>query len=128
MTINKDYLYTKDHEWVSAVQGGTATVGISDFAQSELGEVVFIDLPKIGKKINKGDVLCVVESTKAASDVYAPLSGEVVAVNDSLAKEPVRINNAPYTEGWIAKLKVSNQGETKELMDSAAYEAILKGN
>lgn len=126
MTVNDNYRYTKDHEWVS-VTSGTAKMGISDFAQGELGEVVFVDLPKVGKKVEKGSVLCVVESTKAASDVYAPISGEVIEVNAALTDTPSLINNAPYEDGWIAKIKIANEGEINELYDANAYRKLVEG-
>ena len=103
-------LYTKEHEWLQ-VDGDVATVGISEHAQEQLGEIVFVDLPDTGKTLAKGDDMAVVESVKAASDVYAPISGEVVEVNDSLGDEPVQVNDSPEDKGWFCKIKVGDPGE-----------------
>ncbi len=118
--------YTKDHEWIR-VDGDTATVGISDYAQNQLGDVVFVDLPSIGKKVAKGGEAAVVESVKAASEVYAPVGGEVVAANDRLAADPALVNRDPMGEGWFLKLKLANPAELAELMDEAAYAGFVKG-
>jgi glycine cleavage system H protein len=116
--------YTKDHEWVS-IDGDTATVGITAYAAEALGDVVFVDLPAIGKNVTQGGELAVVESVKAASDVYAPVSGTVVAVNDALGEAPEGVNEGPETTGWFARLSVSNAGELDALMNRAAYDAFL---
>jgi glycine cleavage system H protein len=112
--------YTKTHEWVS-VDGDIATVGISDHAQDHLGDVVYIDLPEAGKSLNKGDVLCTIESVKAASDVYAPVSGKIVEVNVELDSSPETINSDAEGAGWIAKIKLSSPTELDSLMDLEAY-------
>ncbi len=112
--------YTKTHEWVS-VDGDIATVGISDHAQDHLGDVVYIDLPEAGKSLKKGDVLCTIESVKAASDVYAPVSGKIVEVNVELDSSPETINSDAEGAGWIAKIKLSSIAELDSLMDLEAY-------
>lgn len=124
MTDSKSLKYTKDHEWLK-IEGSVATVGITDFAQSELGDLVFVDLPKIGSELKRGDVLCVVESTKAASDVYAPISGRVAEVNSSLEADPQHINLDPYGQGWIAKLEGIDAAETGDLMSEDEYKTHL---
>ena len=118
--------YTEEHEWIR-VEGDTATIGISAYAQEQLGDVVFVDLPQPGKKVEKGKEVAVVESVKAASEVYAPVSGEVIAVNSDLATEPARVNSDPMGNGWFVKLKLSNKAELDGLMDQAAYDAYVKG-
>jgi len=120
MSIPGNLRYTKDHEWAS-VEGDTATVGITDFAQSELGEIVFADLPSVGKKVGAGDPVCVLESTKAASDVYAPISGTVKEVNTALSADPTTINSDPYKGGWLVKLSGINSSELEPLMNADAY-------
>lgn len=117
--------YTRDHEWIR-LEGDVAVVGISDYAQEQLGDVVFVELPEIGKKLEKGDEAAVVESVKAASEIYAPVSGEVVAVNDELADEPGRVNNSPENEGWFLKLKVADRTAVESLMDADTYQAFLE--
>mgnify|MGYP002715260307 CR=1 FL=1 len=116
--------FTKDHEWLR-VEGDVATFGITGYAQEQLGDVVFVELPAVGKTVAQGGDAAVVESVKAASDVYAPVSGEIVAVNDKLVDEPALVNSAPEGEGWFAKLKLGNSGELDALMDAAAYQAYV---
>jgi glycine cleavage system H protein len=116
--------FTKDHEWV-AVAGDIVTVGVTAYAAEQLGDVVFIELPDVGKAVNAGDPLAVVESVKAASDVYSPISGEVVEVYVDLPAAPETINAEPEKDGWFAKLKLSNPAELDALMDRAAYEQFL---
>ncbi len=118
--------YTKDHEWAQVLEDGTVLVGISDYAQKELGDLAYVELPEVGKEVSKGDVLCELESVKAVSEVYAPVSGEVVEVNEELEDSPELINEDPY-ENWIAKLKPSNlEEELGELMDAKAYAEYLE--
>ena len=112
-------LYTKSHEWLT-VDGKSVTVGITDFAQSQLGDVVFLELPKPGRKLEAGESFGVVESVKAASDLYSPVSGRVAAVNEQLAAKPELINSDPYGDGWILKLELAGELPT-DLMDEAAY-------
>jgi glycine cleavage system H protein len=118
--------YTKEHEWV-LVDGDTATVGISPYAQEQLGDVVFVELPEVGKKIEKGKEMAVVESVKAASEVYAPISGEVAEVNNALTDAPATVNEDALGKGWFAKIKLANKAELDGLMDEAAYKAYVDG-
>jgi glycine cleavage system H protein len=118
--------YTKDHEWVS-VAGNIATCGITAYAAEQLGDVVFVELPNIGRIVSQGDEVAVVESVKAASDVYAPVSGEVVDVNEALAEAPEGVNEAAETTGWFTKLKLTDPVELDALMDRAAYDTYLAG-
>jgi glycine cleavage system H protein len=115
-------LFTSDHEWLR-IEHDVATIGITDYAQSQLGDVVFLELPKVGRALKKAEVAAVVESVKAASDVYAPLSGEVVEVNDAVVAEPALVNSDPGGRGWFFKLRIVNKSELGGLMDEAAYKA-----
>lgn len=116
--------FTKDHEWVD-VQGGVAAVGITAYAAEQLGDVVFVETPEIGKTVKKGEQLAVVESVKAASDVYAPISGEVTETNAALGDAPETVNAGPETGGWFAKVKLADPSELDGLMDRAQYEEFL---
>jgi glycine cleavage system H protein len=118
--------YSRDHEWVR-VEGDTVTIGITDYAQSQLGDVVYVELPQPGKRVVKGGEAAIVESVKAASEVYAPVAGEVIAVNDALSQEPGTINADPMGAGWFMKLRLSAAGELDELMDEAAYRSFVEG-
>lgn len=117
--------YTRDHEWIR-LDGDTATVGISDYAQEQLGDIVFVELPEVGKKLAKGAEAAVVESVKAASEIFAPVAGEVIEINDALADAPGAVNDDPEGAGWFLKLKVENRADVDALMDSAAYKAFLE--
>jgi glycine cleavage system H protein len=117
--------YTKDHEYIR-IEGDTGTVGITDFAQGQLGDVVFVELPALGKTVAKGGEAAVVESVKAASEVYAPVSGEVVAVNSELEAAPGTVNEDPSGKGWFLKLKLTDAGELEGLMSEAEYQNYLK--
>jgi glycine cleavage system H protein len=117
--------FTKEHEWIK-VEGDTGTVGITDYAQEQLGDVVYVELPTVGKEVEKGKEMAVVESVKAASEVYAPVSGSVVAVNDKLTAEPALINSEAMGGGWFVKIKLSNLSELDGLMDRAAYDSFVK--
>lgn len=119
-------LFTQDHEWIE-VDGDTATVGITDYAQGQLGDVVFVELPDAGRAVTKGGEAAVVESVKAASDVYAPVSGTVTEANPALTDDPALVNTAPETEGWFFKLTLSDASELDGLMDKAAYDAFVAG-
>jgi glycine cleavage system H protein len=119
-------LYTKDHEWAK-IDGDVATVGITDYAQEMLGELVFVELPPVGKEYASHEEMAVVESTKTASDVYSPVAGEVVEVNDDLESQPELVNQDCYKAGWICKLKVTEKKSVEGLMDSKQYEDYLKG-
>jgi glycine cleavage system H protein len=116
--------FTKDHEWVE-VEGDVATVGVTGYAAEQLGDVVFVEVPEVGKTVKQGEGLAVVESVKAASDVYAPVSGEVVEANGQLSDAPETVNAVPEAGGWFAKIKLSNPSELDALMDRTAYEAFL---
>ena len=118
------YRYTKEHEWVH-VEGGVATVGITDHAQQELGDIVYVEVPKTGTHVERGKSFAVVESVKAASEIFAPVSGEVTAVNDGLTAAPELLNSAPHGEGWIAKIKISHPDELSQLLTAADYKAYL---
>jgi glycine cleavage system H protein len=118
-------LYTKDHEWI-VLDGDVATVGITTYAQEQLGDVVFVELPDVGKALEKGGEAAVVESVKAASEVYAPLDGEVIEANGKLADDPGLVNLEPETGGWFVKMKVAAGVDTSDLMDEAAYEAFVQ--
>lgn len=117
--------YTKEHEYIK-LEGDTAIVGITDFAQAQLGDVVFVELPKVGTKLEKGAEAAVVESVKAASEIFAPLSGEVVEINELLSDAPGTVNEDPGGKGWFLKLKVNNAEELETLMDEAAYQVFLR--
>ena len=121
-----DLRYTQQHEWIS-VDGDVATVGISQFAQEQLGDVVFVELPEIGKQMAKRDEACVVESVKAASEVYAPVSGEIVEVNSALTDQPDLVNTDSTGKGWFIKIRLSNNSELDGLMDEAGYTAFASG-
>lgn len=118
--------FTKDHEWVK-LDDGVAVCGISDYAQRALGDIVFVELPEIGKHVKQGEQMAVVESVKAASEVYAPIDGEVVALNEALTSDPGKVNASPTGEGWFVQLKPANTAQLEELMDGAAYEGYVKG-
>jgi glycine cleavage system H protein len=117
--------FLKSHEWARAESDGTVTIGISDHAQNALGDLVFVDVPEVGKKVSAGDACAVVESVKAASDVYSPVSGEVVANNDALGATPELINSDPYGAGWIARIRPSDAAEMAKLLDAAAYDQVV---
>lgn len=116
--------YSEQHEWLK-VEGDIATVGITDYAQGALGDLVFVELPAVGRKVKVNETFVVVESVKAASEVYAPLAGEVVEVNEALAKTPEVINTAPYDAGWICKIRISDKTELDALLDAAKYQALI---
>jgi glycine cleavage system H protein len=117
----ENYRYTAEHEWV-LVEGDTGTVGITDYAQHELGDIVYVDLPKTGTHVEQGKGLGSVESVKAVSDIFAPVSGEVIEVNPALADAPEKLNQDPHGSGWLVKIKLSDPGQAGSLMDAAAYE------
>jgi glycine cleavage system H protein len=117
-----DLRYTDEHEWLRQEEDGTVTIGITDHAQSALGDLVYVELPEIGQEVEAGGEMAVVESVKAASDVYAPIGGEVVAINEELSDDPEKINADPYGDGWIVRMKPSGEGET---MSPDEYQAFL---
>ena len=117
--------YTEEHEWVR-LDGDVATIGITDYAQQQLGDVVFVEVPQVGRKVDKGESVAVVESVKAASDIFAPVSGEVVEANAALADSPGDVNAEPTGKGWFFKLRVADKAQLDGLMDEAAYDAFVK--
>jgi glycine cleavage system H protein len=124
MAYPSSFRYTKDHEWVQ-IEGKRARIGITDHAQAELGDVVFVELPSMGTVVKKGGQLGTVESVKAVSDLFAPLSGKVVAVNTELEASPETVNQSPHADGWIVILEISDPAEAEDLLDAAAYEALI---
>jgi len=123
VNVPENLKYTKSHEWVR-LEGDTATIGITDYAQSELGDIVFVELPPVGKSVNAGDSLGTVESVKTVSDIYAPISGAVVEVNGDLGKNSELLNSDPYGQGWVVKIRANDNGN--ELMDAAKYKATIE--
>lgn len=126
--IPQDLHYSASHEWIQVDSEGVATVGITDHAQDQLGEVVFVELPEVGNTISSGEEAVVVESVKTAADVYCPVSGEVVEINEALEAEPNQVNHNPYTDGWLFKIKLTDNDETKQLMNAEAYTEQLEDN
>ncbi|MBM4220438.1 MAG: glycine cleavage system protein GcvH [Gammaproteobacteria bacterium] len=123
--VPQDLRYTDDHEWVRAESDGSVVIGVTDHAQHQLGELVYVELPDAGRKVARGDAMAVVESTKAASDVYAPLAGVVIEGNPALAGQPELVNTDPYGEGWLLRLRPDDAGGLAGLKDSAAYSQLL---
>jgi glycine cleavage system H protein len=123
--LPQNFYYTKDHEW-AAIDGDVATVGITDYAQHSLGEITYIELPAAKKQLKAHDILAVVESSKAASDVYSPLAGAVFAINEELSSQPELVNTDCYNDGWICKIKISNPAAVKNLMTAVQYDEYLK--
>ena len=124
--IPKDLFYTEDHEYLKDTgDSNVVAVGITDYAQGELGDIVYLELPKVGAKFKKHDVFGTIEAVKAVSELFSPVSGEIVEVNAKLEKEPQLVNTAPYGDGWMVKIKLSDAGERKALLDAAAYEAHI---
>jgi glycine cleavage system H protein len=124
--VVEDLFYTKEHEWVK-IEGDTATVGITDYAQEMLGEITYVELPPLDKEVDAGDDLAVVESSKAASDVYSPIPGRVIEVNSELQTRPELINEDCYDTGWICRMEIAGKNATDELMSASEYEEFLKG-
>ena len=123
MQVPSDLVYSSDHEWIRR-SGGTVRIGITDYAQDALGDVVFVQVPSVGVTVSKGQSFSEVESTKSVSDIYAPVAGKVVAVNDALGKTPERVNSDPYGEGWICEIEMSNEADLAELLDADAYRGL----
>eukprot|EP00245_Coleochaete_scutata_P003387 TRINITY_DN14_c0_g1_i1.p1 TRINITY_DN14_c0_g1~~TRINITY_DN14_c0_g1_i1.p1 ORF type:complete len:155 (+),score=41.21 TRINITY_DN14_c0_g1_i1:198-662(+) len=124
-TVLPELKYAKSHEWVK-VEGEVGTFGITDFAQSELGDIVHVDLPEVGTEVTKEKTFAVVESVKAASDIYAPVSGEVVAVNENAKEKPELVNSSPFTDGWLVKIKIADQSELQSLLSADAYTEVTE--
>ncbi len=123
MQVPSDLIYSSDHEWIRR-SGGTVRIGITDYAQDALGDVVFVQVPSVGVTVSKGQSFSEVESTKSVSDIYAPVSGKVTAVNDALGNTPELVNSDPYGEGWICEIEMSNDAELGDLLDAAGYSAL----
>lgn len=124
MTFPENLKYTKDHEWIR-VEGDTGVVGITEYAQGELGDVVFVDLPQIGRQVKQSESFGTIEAVKAVSDLYAPLSGEVIEINADLEKSPEFVNKEPYGKGWMLKIKISGKSELDGLLDSKTYREMI---
>jgi len=124
--IPSDLKFLKSHEWVRVEEDGKARIGISDHAQSQLGDMVYVELPEVGDSLDQGDACAVVESVKAASDVYSPIGGEVLEVNEDLADGPEKVNDSPYDDGWLFVLQMSNAEELNELLDADTYGASIE--
>jgi len=120
-----EYRYSKEHEWI-AMEGEVATIGVTDFAQGELGDIVYVELPEVGSQAKSGESIGTVESVKAVSEIYAPLSGEVVEVNSALTDAPETINSDPHKEGWICRIKIASTAELDALMDAEAYGKLIQ--
>ena len=117
--------YTEDHEWIRLESDGSATVGITDHAQDALGDIVFVEMPEVGRKFAKGDAACVIESVKAAADLKMPIAGSVVAVNDALPDDPAKVNTDPMKDGWFIRVAPDNAADLEALMDDATYQALI---
>jgi glycine cleavage system H protein len=124
MNVPDELLYTEEHEWVS-FEEDIATVGITDYAQSELGDIVFVELPSVGDKITKGESFGTIEAVKAVSDLFAPVSGEVIEINDSLSENPEIINESPYEEGWMIRIRFSDESEQETLLTAESYRDVI---
>jgi glycine cleavage system H protein len=125
-SIPSELKYLDSHEWARVESDGTVTIGISDHAQGALGDLVFVEVPEVGKALKKGGAAAVVESVKAASDVYSPISGEVIAANETLGSAPELVNQDPYGQGWLFKIKPANKDELAQLLDAKAYEKVVE--
>ena len=126
MNIPSNLKYTKDHEWIQ-IEGNIATVGITDFAQGELGDIVYIDVDTLDDTVAEGDVFGSVEAVKTVSDLFMPLTGEIIAFNEALEDDPELVNSDPYDQGWMIKIKFSDESQIADLLDAVAYESLIKG-
>jgi len=122
--VRDDLKYTETHEWLK-LEGDKAKVGITDHAQSELTDIVFVEFPEIGKEVNKGDEICVVESVKSVSEIYAPVGGKIININKKLEDEPEIINKSPYDDGWLIELKIKDESQVNNLLDAQAYKKLI---
>lgn len=127
MSTPEELRYTEEHEWIAIKDGGLVRVGITEYAQDQLGDVVFVDLPEEGRQVSTGDTFGEVESTKSVSELFAPLEGEIVAVNHSVADSPELINSDPYGEGWLIEIKLDDPTSVDSLLEAEAYQALIKG-
>lgn len=126
MEIPEDLHYTDEHEWIREVGDSTVRIGVTDYAQDQLGDVVFVELPEVGKEVAKDDLVVEIESTKSVGEVYAPFPGTIKAVNDSVAEAPELVNTSPYEQGWLVDIEVSGEIDTSELLDAAAYRDLTE--
>lgn len=126
MQIPEDLLYTEEHEWVREVEDGLVRIGITDYAQDQLGDVVYVELPEVGKEVAKDDVLVEVESTKSVGEVYAPFAGKIEGVNEAIAETPELVNQSPYEEGWLLLIRVDGELPTETLLDAAGYRELTE--
>ena len=124
MNVPNDLLYTSDHEWVS-VEGNVATIGITDFAQSELGDIVFVEFPELNSTLEKGQSIGSIEAVKTVADLYIPISGTVIAVNENLDKNPEAVNDTPYGDGWMVKIEIAKKDEISDLLTATAYDDLI---
>ena len=124
MNVPDELMYTEEHEWVS-FEEDIATIGITDYAQSELGDIVFVELPSVGDTITKGDSFGTIEAVKAVSDLFAPVSGEVIEINESLSENPEIINESPYEEGWMIRIRISDESEQETLLTAESYRDVI---
>ena len=124
MNIQSNLKYTSDHEWVS-MEDGVATIGVTDFAQSELGDIVFVEFPEVGDSFEIGETFGTIEAVKTVADLFMPVSGEIVAINEELDVDPAKVNSDPYGDGWLVKIKLSNSDEGDELMSFTSYEEMI---
>ena len=127
MNVPESLLYTSDHEWIK-IEGDTATIGITDFAQGELGDIVYVEIETIGETLNHGDVFGTVEAVKTVSDLFMPLSGEVVEINPELESKPETVNDSPYEKGWLIKISISNKSEIDQLLSTVGYLELIGSN
>ncbi|MFC9302029.1 glycine cleavage system protein GcvH [Streptomyces albidoflavus] len=127
MNIPEELKYTEEHNWVRVLPGGAAQVGITSYAQTQLGDIVFVELPKVGQALDAGQAMGVIESVKSATDLYSPLAGKVTAVNDELEASPELINEEPYGDGWMVEIQPSDAGALNDLLDAAKYQGIVSG-
>ncbi len=124
MNIPKQLLYTKDHEWIDA-EGGHATIGITDWAQSELGDVVFVELPQVGDTISAGETFGTIEAVKAVSDLFAPVSGKIIEINQELESDPMVVNQSPFEDGWMIKVELNDESELNDLLNAEHYADLI---
>ena len=126
MQVPEDLHYTEEHEWIKTLEGARIRIGITDYAQDQLGDVVYVELPETGKTVSKEDLIVEIESTKSVGEVYAPVAGTIVSVNDAVAESPELVNTSPYDEGWLAEIEVDGDIDTESLLDAAAYRDLTE--
>lgn len=126
MQIPEDLHYTEEHEWIRMLEGSRVRIGVTDYAQDQLGDVVYVELPEVDKEVSKEDLIVEIESTKSVGEVYAPFTGRVTAVNDTVAESPELVNTSPYDEGWLAEIEVAGEIDTDGLLDAAAYRDLTE--